>query len=176
MGNNKTRYLVLESLNPKLLLQKLYEISESPEWLYLFSDTDWHAYREEGPILLEARQDSAGYQWALQGLKEESLSGLILESSAGQDMVADWLRARLIVRFDGQRKGLLRFYDARIWHQLSPASAPGADVIERVIYWVDEAGSKRWRITDNPKPFSMSPVATLDEHQWRAINAMSGPS
>lgn len=176
MASNKPRYLVLESLNPKFLLQKLYETAESPEWLCLFSDTDWHAYREEGPVLLEARQDSAEYHWALQGLKEENLIGLILESAAGRDTVADWLRARLTVRFDGQRKGLLRFYDARIWHQLSPASAPEVDVIERVIYWVGEAGSKRWRITENPKPFSMSPVATLDEHQWRAINAMSGPS
>lgn len=176
MANNKTRYLVLESLNPKLLLQKLYEISESPEWVYLFSETDWHAYREEGPVLLEATQDSAEYRWALGGLKEESLSGLILESPEGLDKVANWLRARLTVRFDGQRKGLLRFYDARIWHQLSPSSAPEADVVERVIYWFDEDVSERWRITENPKPFSMSPVATLEESQWRALNAMSGPS
>lgn len=170
---NKTRYLVLESQQKKPLLQELYEISESPQWLYLFADTDWQAYLKDGPILLEAGQDSAEYRWALKGLKQERLTGLILESTKELDVVANWLRERLTVRFEGQREGLLRFYDPLIWHQLKPQSKPGAVVIDRAIYWYEELGQQRWLTTENPEPIAMSPAPSLDEQQWLALNATS---
>lgn len=170
---NKTRYLVLEPRHKTPLLQELYEISERPGWLYLFADTDWRAYLKESPILLEAGHDSAEYRWALQGLKQERLSGLILESSKGLDTVARWLRKRLSVRFEGQREGLLRFYDPQIWHQLQPQHKPEADVIERAIYWYGEPGQQRWLTSENPEPIAMSPVPTLDEQRWLALNAIS---
>eukprot|EP01093_Parvamoeba_rugata_P020005 TRINITY_DN9438_c0_g1_i1.p1 TRINITY_DN9438_c0_g1~~TRINITY_DN9438_c0_g1_i1.p1 ORF type:complete len:180 (-),score=8.21 TRINITY_DN9438_c0_g1_i1:28-567(-) len=170
---NKTRYLILEPRHKKLVLQELYEIAENPRWVYLFSDTEWQGYLKESPVLLEAAQDSAEYRWGLQSLKEESLSGLILESPKGLDVVASWLRARLTVRIEGQRKGLLRFYDPWIWHRLAPQTIPVAEVIERAIYWHGTPGQQRWMITENPEPIVMSPSPTLGEQQWLALNATS---
>jgi hypothetical protein len=170
---NKTRYLVLEPQHNTSMLQELYEIAESPRWLYLFADTYWHAYRVDGPILLRAEQESAEYRWALQGLKQERLTGLVLESSKGLDAVTNWVRERLNVRFVGQREGLLRFYDPRIWHQLKPQNKSDADVIERAIYWFGEPGQQRWLTTENPEPIVMSPAPTLDDQQWLALNATS---
>ncbi|MDX1558297.1 MAG: DUF4123 domain-containing protein [Marinobacter sp.] len=170
---NKTRYLVLEPQHNTSLLQELYEIAESPLWLYLFANTDWQAYLKDGPILLEAGQESAEYRWALQGLKQERLIGLVLESSKGLDAVTSWLRKRLNVRFKGQREGLLRFYDPRIWHQLQPQNKPSSDVIERAIYWYGEPGQQRWLTIENPEPIVMSPTPTLDDQQWLALNATS---
>lgn len=169
----KVRYLVLESPNQKMLLQKLYGVSEDPRWVYLFADTQWQAYLKESPILLEAAQDSAEYRWVLQEMKQDSLSGLILESSKGLDAVASWLRARLTVRFGGQRQGLLRFYDPWIWHQLAPRTNPVAEVIEQAIYWYGAPGKQRWLTIENPDPIAMSPAPTLHEQQWLALNAAS---
>lgn len=170
---NTTRYLVLEPQHKTSLLQELYEIAESPRWLYLFADTCWQAYLKDGPILLATGQESAEYRWALQGLKHERLTGLVLESSKELDAVASWLRERLNVRFESQREGLLRFYDPRIWHHLKPQNKPDADVIERAIYWYGEPGQQRWLTTENPEPVVMSPTPTLDDQQWLALNAIS---
>lgn len=170
---SKTRYLVLESRNQKTMLRELYGAAESPRWVYLFADTEWQAYLKESPILLEAAQDSTEYRWALKGLKEDSLSGLMLGSSRGLDAVASWLRERLTVRFDGQRQGLLRFYDPWIWHQLAPQTNPEAEVIEQAIYWYGAPGQQRWLTIENPEPIAMSPAPTLDEQQWLALNTTS---
>lgn len=170
---SKALYLVLESRHQKTMLRELYGATESPRWVYLFADTEWQAYLKESPILLEAAQDSAEYRWALKGLKEDSLSGLILGSSKGLEAVTRWLRARLTVRFDGQRQGLLRFYDPWIWHQLAPRTNPAAEVIEQAIYWYGAPGQQRWLTIENPEPIAMSPMPTLDEQQWLALNASS---
>lgn len=169
----KARYLVMEARGKTSLLQELYQNARDPRWIYLFADTEWQVYLDESPVLLEAREESAEYRWAQQGLKKERLSGLILESSKGMDAVADWLRGRLTVRFEGQRRGLLRFYDPRIWHSLAPQTKPEAEVIERAIYWYGTPGRQRWLMTENPDPIVMSPVPTLDEQQWLALNAAS---
>jgi hypothetical protein len=170
---SNARYLVLESRHGKPLLQDLYEISESPRWVYLFADSEWQAYLDESPILLETAQNSAEYRWALTGLEEERLSGLLLESTHGPDGVVSWLRARLTVCFDGNRKGLLRLYDPKIWHRLAVKSKPEADIIERVLYWHGKPGQQRWAMDENPEPIAMSPMPTLNEQQWLALNDAS---
>jgi len=76
---NRTRFLVLESQHKTPLLQELYQTAEAPSWLYLFADTEWQAYVEDGPVLLEAGQESEEYRWALKALKQGRLSGLILD-------------------------------------------------------------------------------------------------
>lgn len=170
---DKKRFLVLEPQRKTLLLQELYQASETPLWLYLFAGTDWQAYLEEGPILLEAGQESAEYRWALKALKQNRISGLILESPHGLDEVAGWLRERLTVNIGGERLGLLRFYDPLIWHQLEPEATAVPGVIERVIYWHEEPGQQRWMTTENPEPGAMLPAPTLGEKQWLALNMIS---
>ncbi|MFN2360120.1 MAG: DUF4123 domain-containing protein [Marinobacter sp.] len=105
-------------------------------------------------------------------MKEESLNGLILESPKGLDTVASWLRARLTVRFDDQREGLLRFYDPGVWHQLAPKTTTVAEVIERAIYWHGKPGEQRWLMTENPEPIVMCPSPILDLKQRLALNAI----
>ena len=169
---NKIRYLVLEPRHKKPLVKELYQVSANPRWVYLFADTQWQVYLKESPVLLRAHQGSPEYHWALQALKEENLIGLILESSKGLDAVVSWLRARLTVRIDGQREGLLRFYDPWIWHHLAPQTMPVAEVVERAVYWYGAPGQQRWLITENPEPVVMSPSPTLDEKQRQALNAI----
>ena len=143
---SKTRYLVLESRHRKPLLQELYEISESPRWVYLFAGSEWQAYVDESPILLETAQNSAEYRWALTGLEEERLSGLLLESTQGLDVVVSWLRARLTVCFDGNRKGLLRLYDPKIWHRLRSEGEYQVPYLNN-LHWCQRRSPARNRIS-----------------------------
>lgn len=170
LTSNTSRYLVLESGQRTPTIKMLYEHAENPEWVYLFADTEWQLYLAESPVILKATQQSSEYQWALAGLKSGQLNGLILESEGSFESIIKWLRARLKVRFDGQRQGLLRFYDPQIWHQLAPTSKPGADVVERVIYWFGETAHERWHTTEWPDPLTMLPTPTLSETQWQALN------
>lgn len=170
---DKVRYLVLEARQKPPVVRSLYEQSDNPKWVHLFAETDWQQYLDESPVVLEANQHSPEYQWALKCLKEGGLKGLILESSEGLESVTKWLRARLKVRFDGQRQGLVRFYDPEVWHRLSPAVQEKADVVERVIYWYGDSGEARWLTTERPSPFSMFPVPTLNETQWQALNTVT---
>jgi hypothetical protein len=176
VSSTDTRYLVLESRQKKTLLQALYDISDNPQWAYLFADSEWQDYLDESPILLETVQNSAEYRWALMGLEDESLSGLLLESTQGLDAVVSWFRARLTVCFDGDRKGLLRLYDPKIWRSLAVKSMPDAEIIDRAIYWYGKPGQQRWVVDENPEPIAMSPIPTLEEQQWLALNdASAGP-
>ncbi|RMJ03061.1 hypothetical protein DOQ08_02526 [Marinobacter litoralis] len=170
LSTDKVRFLVLEAQQKSTVLRSLYEQADVPKWLYLFAETDWQQYLAESPVVLEAKQKSPEYQWALQGLKEGRLVGLILESSESLESVTSWLRARLKVRFDGERQGLLRLYDPEVWQRLSPVTLDQADVIERVIYWFGESGQERWHTTDRPNPFTMLPLPTLSETQWQKLN------
>jgi hypothetical protein len=176
VSSTDTRYLVLESRQKKTLLQALYDISDNPQWAYLFADSEWQDYLDESPILLETVQNSAEYRWALMGLEDESLSGLLLESTQGLDAVVSWFRSRLTVCFDGDRKGLLRLYDPKIWRSLAVKSMPDAEIIDRSIYWYGKPGQQRWVADENPEPIAMLPIPTLDEQQWLALNdASAGP-
>jgi len=167
----RVRYLVLESRQAQNLLGAIYTLTGTPQWAYLFADSDWQAYLDESPIVLEAVQDSKEYGWALQGLKEGELSGLILESSKGMNCVLDWLRARLTVSFGNQRKGLLRYYDPHIWRRLAPQTSRSEEVVDRIIHWDDTLGIQKWVITDHPEPVAMAPVPTLSETQLQALSA-----
>ncbi|MBK1872728.1 DUF4123 domain-containing protein [Marinobacter sp. 1-3A] len=171
LTSNTIRYLVLESGQRTPITKMLYEHAENPEWVYLFADTEWQLYLAESPVILKASQQSSEYQWALTGLKNGQLNGLILESEGSFESIAKWLRARLKVRFDGQRQGLLRFYDPQIWHQLAPTSKPGMDVVERVIYWFGEPEGKRWHTTEWPDPITMLPMPTLSDAQWKSLSS-----
>lgn len=166
----EARYLVLESRQKQTVLQTLYNISDNPRWVYVFADSEWQAYLEESPIILEAAPNSAEHRWALKSLEEEALSGLLLDSAQCLDAVAGWLRARLTVCFDGNRKGLLRLYDPKIWHRLAVRSKPEAGIIERVTYWHSNPGPRRWVTNENPEPVAMLPVPTLSDQQWLALN------
>lgn len=172
-STDNVRYLVLESSQKAGVTRLLYDQTGNPEWVYLFADTDWQLYLAESPIVLKATQQSPEYQWAVQELKGGELTGLILESSDGLEAVAGWLRARLKVRFDGHRQGLLRFYDPKIWHRLSPTFSQNIDVVERVIYWYGNAGEGRWKTNEKPSPFTMFPMPTLNETQWKTLNTVT---
>lgn len=169
-STDKVRFLVLEAQQKPSVVRSLYEQTDVPKWLYLFAETEWQQYLAESPVVMEAKQQSPEYRWALKGLKEGRLIGLILESSESLESVTSWLRARLKVRFDGERQGLLRFYDPEVWQRLSPVTLDQTDVIERVIYWYVESGQERWLTTDRPNLFAMLPVPTLSETQWQALN------
>lgn len=171
--NAKVRYLVLESMERKPLLQELYENSESPVWMYLFAETQWQLYLTESPLVVEMPTDSKAYISSIEGLKSGRFSGLELESHHGLQAVTGWLRERLTVRFDRGRIGLLRFYDPVIWHRLTPGTGNAKNVIERVSYWHDAPDQQQWFVSEHPEPVTMLPVPSLEEKQWLALSAGS---
>lgn len=169
LPENYARYLLIESRQQESLMRELYETDDNPTWAYAFADTDWQAYLNQSPLLVEANKNSTIYRWALKGLKQEKLTGLILESDQGFEDVLNWIRKRLTVRFDGNRRGLLRFYDPMIWHQLAPLVSPQESVISRVIYWYGPVGHQRWLISESPELLTMLPMPTLSEGQRLAL-------
>lgn len=169
---NKVRYLVLESLTGGSILKKLYEHDESPVWQYLFSETPWAPYLEESPIIVQACQDSDLYKWVLMELKlNTELSGIIIESDKTLDSVMSWARERLTVAFNGVRKGLLRFYDPVVWHQLRPRNIGENGPVRQVIYWHGNPYEGRWLISRNPEPVTMAGTPALEQEQLERITS-----
>ncbi len=168
---NTLCYLILESRLSKAILQQVYETETNPEWEYLFAHTEWEPYLQESPIVLQAHRDSDLYRWAQQGLENNELSGLILDSTRELKAVADWARQRLSVQFESGRKGLLRFYDPLIWHRLAPAERSQEEVISSVTYWHGLPEDGRWLTSVNPEPVTMGSTPMLEAHQWQALNS-----
>jgi len=169
--SGKVRYLVLESPAGKPLLRKLYEHHEAPVWQHLFNETLWAAYVDESPVVVQAAQESEMYKWALNELKlNNELSGIVIESDETMDAVVAWVRERLIVAFDGGRKGLLRFYDPLIWHRLKPRNIGEHGPIKQVIYWHGRSHEGRWLVSRNPEPVTMAGTPVLEPEQLKRLS------
>lgn len=170
-SGNTLCYLILESRSSEAILQQVYATETDPVWEYLFAHTEWEPYLHESPIVLQALRDSDLYRWARQGLENNELSGLILDSTQELRAVADWTRQRLSVQFDSDRRGLLRFYDPLIWHRLAPAERSREEVVSSVTYWHGLPEDGRWLTSVNPEPVTMGSTPMLEAHQWQALNS-----
>ncbi len=179
-----TLYLILENAGKsvgasageragsKSLLQMLYEQSEAPVWQRLFSETQWAPYEDESPLVIQATPDSDLYWWALKGLgKTGQLSGLIVESDENLEAVLHWARERLTVTLEaerkgeGERKGLLRFYDPLVWHSLKPRDTGQQGIVNSVVYFHGSSEEGSWVTSQNPEPVTMAEVPRLEPEQ-----------
>lgn len=169
-----TVFVVLESDPKKALLPLLYELEPQPNWHYLFTDTEWEPYQSESPIVVATTSGSEFLRHVMEHMPgQNNMRGLILESGGTLDSVVSWARQRLTVTFDNSRRGLLRFYDPLIWHELCSMNEPNSKVIARVHYWLEDNGSGQWYSMEEPEPMSGSGEPTLSPVQVQALSALA---
>ena len=130
------RWLVLDRLPDTL--QQLYMLEDAPEYVPLYANTRYAAHLDYSPLLVRANQSrSAVWRAYVEGLGERPLRGVVVTATATQDDVVMHLRQRLEARFDGQRRGLLRFYDPWIAAHLFSHDSPDSTwlgPLERVVW------------------------------------------
>lgn len=166
------------SIRPWLLLERtehllpeLYRLGENPDPLHLFDDTELAACEEESPLLIDAQ----GNPSLLATMQNEPLTwpGLLLETSAvTQDLLAH-LRLILFIRFDQERRGVLRYSRPRTASYFFPACdaetlALWLGPIQRLSWyggtWREQADSQAaWRHVENPQASLWRPATTSNE-------------
>lgn len=119
LPNLSTPLLMLLELDEPLL-RRIYQLEPDPRPEALFADTELGAHVEQGPWLIQLMPDSpllSAYRQA-----PEQWPGLLLSSGRPVDELLAHLRAMLVVQFEGERKGILRFYDPRVASYLFAAT------------------------------------------------------
>ncbi|WP_339465276.1 MULTISPECIES: DUF4123 domain-containing protein [unclassified Pseudomonas] len=93
------------------LLEKLYQRVPDPNPTLLFESTELQEYTEQSPIWLE----SASSAFIIEQMREipSAWPGLIIESQASNENLLAHLRYILFIRFDTERKGVLRYSNPR---------------------------------------------------------------
>ncbi|MGK9049733.1 DUF4123 domain-containing protein [Stutzerimonas chloritidismutans] len=126
-------YMLLELDEP--LLQRIYQLEPDPSPEALFADTELDAHIEQGPWLTQVTPDSpllSAYRQA-----PEQWPGVLLSSGRPVDELLAHLRAMLVVQFEGERKGILRYYDPQVASYLFAAT-------EAVITWLGPIEQLFW--------------------------------
>jgi|GEM_PF-3349865 len=131
-----SRWLVLDRLPDTL--KRLYDLEEMPVYVPLYARTRFAGSLAQSPLLVSVSDPLAPlWQAFVEGQGESPLRGVIITSHAPQAEVVAHLRARLEIRFYGQRQGLLRFYDPWIAAHLfssAAASRHWLGPLERVVW------------------------------------------
>lgn len=150
---NKT-YLLLEGSDPKL--DRVYAMEQAPEPIPLFFDTELAAYQEHSPLLLCLSNSALLDEYRT---APDNWRGLLLSSPQPPEKLLAYLRRMLIVSFDTNRKGLLRYYDPRVASYLFPACdaetiAAWLGPIHQLIWhggtWADSGqGKAQWHSVNN---------------------------
>lgn len=111
-------FMLLELDEP--LLQQIYQLEPDPQPHALFADTDLDAHIEQGPWLIQLTQDSS----LLSAFRQtpEQWPGMLFSSAQPVNELLAHLREMLVVQFDGNRKGVLRYYDPQVASYLFPAT------------------------------------------------------
>lgn len=90
-----------------LLLPQLYRQVGAPELSILFDTTELAPYVKQSPILVTVDEQSGLLNTARQA--PEDWPGLIVQSEDSTAVVLAHLRQILLVRFEGKRRGVLRY-------------------------------------------------------------------
>ncbi|PAU60432.1 DUF4123 domain-containing protein [Pseudomonas indica] len=171
-------YLLLEHDDD--LLQRVYEQEPSAVPQRLFANTELDAHRDQGPLLVPLSTDDAllaAYRSA-----PSDWPGILLACDRPEAELLEHLQRLLIVRFDGNRKALLRYYDPRVASYFFPAcdvqSSPAwLGPIRQVAWhggtWADSAADEAtWHCLNNPEAANATPMTApmpLDDRQTRAL-------
>jgi len=174
-------YLLLD-FTPKLS-EQLYQYSPSPAFVTLFQDTELHELSAQSPVLVPVSLEQDLYQSFAQ--TPERWPGLLLQSNATQPELLASLRRALLVRFDGIRRAVLRYYDPRVTSYFLPACT-AEDLrnwfkpIQRIVWhgatWAGESvHGKRWHTVHNPpqvSKHSREGDPCLTEQQEQALSRL----
>jgi len=129
-------YMLLEW--DEALLQRIYQLEADPQPQALFAHTELEPHIEQGPWLIGVAPDSpwlAAYRQA-----PEQWPGVLLSSRQPVDKLLAHLRQMLVVQFDGERKGVLRYYDPCVASYFFPAT-------EAVAAWLGPIEQLLWHGT-----------------------------
>lgn len=98
-------WLLLESTEH--LLPELYRLGENPDPIRLFDSTELSTCEEESPLLINAQANPS----LLATIQREPLAwpGLQLETTGETEGLLSHLRHILFIRFDQERRGVLRY-------------------------------------------------------------------
>jgi hypothetical protein len=114
---NTGHWLLLE--RTEHLLPELYRLTEDPDPIRLFDGTELAAYEEESPLLFNALTNPS----LVRALENESHAwpGLRLETTETTANLLSHLRHILFIRFDQERRGVLRYSRPRTASYFFPA-------------------------------------------------------
>lgn len=141
------------------LLAKLYQRLPDPNPTFLFDATELADYTEQSPVWLEATGNAS--LLALMHEEPEHWPGLIIESQASHQTLLAHLRHILFIRFDQERRGVLRYSSPTTASYFFTVDSPQATAawmgpLSRLTWyggtWKDLAeGNQRWFNADNPQ-------------------------
>lgn len=162
---------------------------DQARWFWLFEGTEWHAMREQGPVLINLRT----CPMLAEACQRDALHwrGLLLISEASPSALLAHLRRMLTVSFDLHHRALLSYYnpytasyffDACDAAELSRWLGPISQLRWFGGTWADRAfGSQGWQRLLNPG-LAVSPLAVeetlsprqreklqtclLEQHAW----------
>lgn len=139
------------------LLPDLYRLGENPDPIRLFDGTELAACEEESPLLIDAQANPS----LLAAVQNEPASwpGLQLEITGPTEGLLAHLRHILFIRFDQERRGVLRYSRPRTASYFFPANDEETrplwlGPIQRLTWyggtWHDRAdGREAWQHIDN---------------------------
>lgn len=101
------------------LPKRLYQRGDQPDPLRLFDETELASYSAQSPLLVRAEHNPK----VLRAFHDEpdDWPGLLLTTPHPLPLLLQQLRHILIIGFDGQRKGVLRYYNPRTASYFFPA-------------------------------------------------------
>ncbi|MEQ4315063.1 DUF4123 domain-containing protein [Pseudomonas syringae] len=160
-------YVLLERTDS--LLEQLYRLLPAPEPCMLFDETELTNSRQASPVFL----DADGQHPLLEAVSEnpDDWPGLIIESASPVEVVLAHLRHILLVRFEGNRRGVLRYSHPVTASYFFTAETPQTSTqwlgpISRLRWyggtWADIAqGDQHWISIDNPHASRWKPPYPL---------------
>lgn len=153
------------------LLPELYRLGEDPDPIRLFDGTELATCEEESPLLINAQANPS----LLAAVQNGPLAwpGLLLESTGSAEILLAHLRQILFIRFDQERRGVLRYSRPRTASYFFPAcDAETLSIwlgpIQRLSWyggtWHEHAdGQAAWRYVENPQASLWRPATTTQE-------------
>lgn len=153
------------------LLPELYRLGEDPDPIRLFDGTELAACEEESPLLINAQANPS----LLAALLNEPLTwpGLLLEATGTTEGLLAHLRHILFIRFDQERRGVLRYSRPRTASYFFPACDAETrplwlGPIQRLSWyggtWHDHAdGREAWQQIDSQQAQMWHPGTTAQE-------------
>ena len=165
-------------------LPRIFQQIAAPELALLFDNTELVACRDQSPILVKCDHGSA----LLENVQNtpEDWPGLLIKSDYSTAIVLAHLRQILFVRFDGNRRGVLRYCSPTTASYFFAACTAGSlshwlGPISRLSWyggtWSDQAlQQSRWQVCENLETNHWEPRVrelSLDSDQQRALGVQS---
>ncbi|MDZ5603148.1 DUF4123 domain-containing protein [Pseudomonas sp. RP23018S] len=177
MTSNVSRYLLLDGAQIENLPGRLCRLDDNPiaEWLY--HQTPYRAVFEVGPLLVALRPHSELEATFTDHWQHSA--GLLIESTAPLQRLAEHLRSLVHARVSGDACMLFRYYDPRIMRYWLPALSPAEKdhvlgPVSRVRLPAGEGQDEHWIVREQDRqsaqPFSTRPWLYLDEQQLQRLN------